>query len=138
MTEPLVINDLLGNPTNTQDDSFAAADTSIIRNGNVNLIVKSGNVLGGVGGSAAVSVGNIEATVDANILIGTMTANGTINLDGKTTTTINGDINTIVAGEIDTAGVTEGGTANIGAFANGVRQLLSVARLTALSMATAI
>lgn len=115
----LVINDLLGNPTNTQDDSFAAADTSIIRNGNVNLIVKSGNVLGGVGGSAAVSVGNIEATVDANILIGTMTANGTINLDGKTTTTINGDINTIVAGEIDTAGVTEGGTANIGAFANG-------------------
>lgn len=106
-------------PDVTQNDTFTATETSITRDGNVNLIVKSGNVLGGVGGSAAVSVGNIEVTVDANIFLGTMTADGTINLDGKTTTTINGDINTIVAGEIDTAGVTEGGTANIGAFANG-------------------
>ena len=75
---------------------------SITRNGNVNLIINNGNVLGGVGGSAAVSVGNINAQLTKG------DASADINLDGKTTTTLNGSVTTNVSDKT-----------NLGAFANG-------------------
>ncbi len=85
--------------------SFTKAEKyplSIVRNGDVNFVINSGNVLGGVGGSAAVAVGNVAAE-------------GTISslefeekLNGNTTTTLNGNVNTYV-----------NNGANIGAFANG-------------------
>ena len=75
---------------------------SITRNGNVNLVINSGNVLGGVGGSSAVSVGNINAQLTKG------DASANINLDGKTTTTLNGNVTTNVYDK-----------ANLGAFANG-------------------
>ncbi len=92
-------------------DSYESKPTTIERNGNVNTVIESGNVLGGIGGSAAVTLGNIKVDF-GNIVSG--------ELNGKTSTTINGDINTVVVGNIDTTGnIAEGSTANVGAFANG-------------------
>lgn len=76
----------------------------VVRNGNIDININSGNVLLGVGGSAAVGVGkiNFSGTVGGDKLnVGVATT-------GKTSTTINGNVNTNV-----------GPTANIGAFANG-------------------
>lgn len=75
---------------------------SITRNGNINLVINNGNVLAGLGGSAAVSVGNI------NIKFTKGDASADINLDGNTTTTLNGNVTTNVYEK-----------ANLGAFANG-------------------
>lgn len=82
--------------------SGAKEPLSIVRNGDVNFVINSGNVLGGVGGSAAVAVGNIEAEGTISSLEFKET------LNGNTTTTINGNVNTYV-----------NNGANIGAFANG-------------------
>lgn len=106
------------------DNQFKKHETSITRNGNINNFIKSGNVIGGLGGSAAVTIGNITLNAGITANVGeddTVTVDlNNIKFDGKTTTTINGDINTVVAGNIDTTGnITEGSTANIGAFANG-------------------
>lgn len=111
-----------GGSTKTYD--FIKHETSITRNGNINNFIKSGNVIGGLGGSAAVTIGNITLNAGITANVGeddTVTVDlNNIKFDGKTTTTINGDINTVVAGNIDTTGnITEGSTANIGAFANG-------------------
>ena len=110
-----------GGATTTSD--FIKHETSITRNGNINNFIKSGNVIGGIGGSTAITIGNItlNAGITANVGNDTVSVDLTdLKFDGKTTTTINGDINTVVAGNIDTTGnITEGSTANIGAFANG-------------------
>ena len=73
--------------------------TSINRSGNVNNYLVNGNVLGGVGASAAISVGNIEANA-----LGILN----ITLDGHTKVTLNGNVTTNVYEK-----------ANLGAFANG-------------------
>lgn len=73
--------------------------TSINRSGNVNNYLVNGNVLGGVGASAAISVGNIEANA-----LGILN----ITLDGHTKVTLNGNVTTNVYDK-----------ANLGAFANG-------------------
>lgn len=95
--------------------SVENSETAITRNNDVNILINSGNVLGGVGGSVAAALGNIS--VDGNIKLdveeGGFAVNGIeidLDIDGKTTTTIYGDINTATS---------EGSTANIGAFANG-------------------
>lgn len=95
--------------------SVENSETAITRNNDVNILINSGNVLGGVGGSVAAALGNIS--VDGNIKLdveeGEVAVNGIeidLDIDGKTTTTIYGDINTATS---------EGSTANIGAFANG-------------------
>lgn len=86
-----------GTPTDT------TTPISIDRTGNVNTTIESGNVLGGVGASAAISLGNIKA----NVNFAGMDINA--ELKGRqSTTTINGDVNTVV-----------NNGANIGAFANG-------------------
>lgn len=82
--------------------NFEKEDVKINRNGNINLVINNGNVLGGLGGSAAVSVGNI------NVKFTKGDANADINLDGNTTTTLNGNVTTNVYEK-----------ANLGAFANG-------------------
>lgn len=73
--------------------------TSINRSGNVNNDLVNGNVLGGVGASAAISVGNIEANA-----LGILN----ITLDGYTNVTLDGNVTTNVYDK-----------ANLGAFANG-------------------
>lgn len=92
-----------------------SAETSIIRNGNINNTINSGNVIGGVGGSTAVTLGNISGNGEYSTTVElwpgaevTATINVDLTTDGKTTTTINGNVNTAV-----------NNGANIGAFANG-------------------
>lgn len=95
-----------------QEGTFKSDETSITRNGNVNIVINSGNVIGGLGGSAAVSVGNIS--IDANgkitLLNGLMEMPVQVDIKtgGKTTTTIDGNVTTNVYDK-----------ANLGAFANG-------------------
>lgn len=91
--------DILGGEESFFGSSYQAQPTTITRNGNVNTVIESGNVLGGIGGSAAVTLGNIK--VDFGSIV-----SGELN--GKTSTTINGNVNTLV-----------NNGANIGAFANG-------------------
>lgn len=91
----------------TQSGEFTSQETSIVRNGNVNLNIASGNVLGGVGGSAAITVGNI--TVEAQAALGnSINIDVDLALNGKANTTLNGDVQTVV-----------GSDASVGAFANG-------------------
>lgn len=88
-------------------------DTSIVRNGNINNTINSGSVIGGVGGSAAMALGNInvkgEISKGSDPLTATIKAD--ITLDGKTSTTINGNVNTKVAPNANVIGWTNGGTA---------------------------
>ena len=91
-----------------QEGNFTSNDTSIERHGNVNIVVDSGNVIGGVGGSAAITVGNISFDLPEGKFGGFINANAHLQFDGKTTTTIDGNVNTWV---------NKG--ANVGGFANG-------------------
>ncbi len=94
------------------DISLKAQKTTIERTGNINTNLNSGNIIGGVGSSTAVSLGNIDVKSDwfsdkGNV--GTMSLKGTdIKLDGDSTTILNGSVNTNI----------NNGT-NIVAFANG-------------------
>lgn len=85
-------------------NTYQAQSTTITRNGSVNNVIESGNVIGGVGGSAAVAVGKID--LDFKYFNTIPVISGELN--GKTTTTINGDVNTWV-----------NNGANVGGFANG-------------------
>lgn len=91
-----------------QEGNFTSNDTSIERHGNVNIVVDSGNVIGGVGGSAAITVGNISFDLPEGKFGGLINANAHLQFDGKTTTTIDGNVNTWV-----------NNGANVGGFANG-------------------
>lgn len=97
-------------------------DTSIVRNGNINNTINSGSVIGGVGGSAAVAVGNISVSgaisKDVEIPLGennkietTVKVEADLTTNGKTSTTINGNVNTKVAPNANVIGWTNGGTA---------------------------
>lgn len=85
-------------------NTYQAQSTTITRNGSVNNVIESGNVIGGVGGSAAVAVGKIDLDFKYFNIIPVISGE----LNGKTTTTINGDVNTWV-----------NNGANVGGFANG-------------------
>lgn len=85
--------------------SFTSASKeplTILRNGDVNFVINSGNVLGGIGASAAISIGNIKVEGEFKGISLTET------LNGNTTTTLNGNVTTNVYEK-----------ANLGAFANG-------------------
>lgn len=90
-------------------------DTSIVRKGNIHNTINSGSVIGGIGGSAAIALGNInaEGQYSKEIFNGmmTVTIDADIVLDGKTLTTINGDVNTDAAPNANLIGWTNGGTA---------------------------
>lgn len=92
---------------NPKNSSLTDTDNSITRNGDVNVTVNNGNVLGGVGGSAAVAVGNINGTFYDLPFLG----NTEFELNGKTITTINGDSNLTVNGGANVAGWANGGLA---------------------------
>ena len=80
-------------------------ETTIERTGNTNMTVNNGNVLGAVGGSSAISVGNITADITYSSI------NGKASFDGKTSTTINGNVNTDVYDKANIAGLFNGGMA---------------------------
>lgn len=92
---------------NPKNSSLTDTDNSITRNGDVNVTVNNGNVLGGVGGSAAVAVGNINGTFYDLPFLG----DTEFELNGKTITTINGDSNLTVNGGANVAGWANGGLA---------------------------
>lgn len=85
---------------NLNDSLHPDEKTEIIRVGNINNEIVNGNLLGGIGGSAGISVGNINV----NALDGFVQ----ITTQGNTSTTLNGNVTTNVYNK-----------ANIGAFANG-------------------
>lgn len=85
---------------NLNDSLHPDEKTEIIRVGNINNEIVNGNLLGGIGGSAGISVGNINV----NALGGFVQ----ITTQGNTSTTLNGNVTTNVYNK-----------ANIGAFANG-------------------
>ncbi len=111
-SNPVVIGmvggDLALNPSLGIASDKGSQFIEITRNGTINNTINSGNVIGGVGGSTAISMGNISGNIKLTIFGSEQ--NMPITSGGKTTTTINGDINTATS---------EGSTANIGAFANG-------------------
>lgn len=111
-SEPVIFGTVAGDlsiNTNINGQAFIpikSAPTTIDRTGDVNMNINSGNVLGGVGGSAAVAVGNINAKVNLGKLL---------SLDyvtnGNTKTTINGDVNTNVKDAANLAAWMNGGAA---------------------------
>ena len=76
------------------------------RTGDINIGINNGNVLGGVGASAAISVGNMTIDGKVNVLGIDMDVHETLN--GNSTTILNGNVTTTVSDK-----------ANLGAFANG-------------------
>lgn len=85
-------------------------ETSIIRNDNVKNTINSGSVIGGIGGSGALALGNVKAELD-NYSYSGATVDMDVQLNGKTLTTINGNVNTIAAPNANLIGWTNGGTA---------------------------
>lgn len=87
--------------------------TSIVRNGNINNTINSGSVIGGIGASAAVAVGNISAVgeVEKSAFGLDVKVEADLTTNGKTTTTINDDVKTIIAPNANAIGWTNGGTA---------------------------
>lgn len=117
------IPSLTGDPNWTMGFNLNAEDTSIIRNGDANIIVNNGNVLGGTGASTAIALGNIEANVKykQNIIgsIGVLVDAIDMKLNGKTTTTLNGDVNVAVNDGANVGAFTAGGlAAAVGGEAN--------------------
>lgn len=88
----------------TKDTTGATDPNSIERFGDVNMNINSGNVLGGVGGSAAVSVGNVKIDTKVFVPFHFLT-------NGNTKTTINGDVNTNVKDAANLAAWMNGGAA---------------------------
>lgn len=96
--------------------NVAADETSITRYGDVNMVINNGNVLGGMSGSAAVTVGNIKISYENKVgeipVVGKdVKLDADFTMQGKTTTTINGDVNVGIYGGSNVAGFTGGGTA---------------------------
>lgn len=85
---------------NLNDSLHPDEKTEIIRVGNTNNEIVNGNLLGGIGGSAAISVGNINAYALGGFI--------QITTQGNTSTTLDGNVTTNVYDK-----------ANLGAFANG-------------------
>lgn len=90
--------------------------TSIHREGNIQMDIQSGNILGGIGGSAAITVGNI----DINGKTTTVSGEGgttqelpllTGSLNGTTSTTVDGNVDVTVANGANVGGFFTGGAA---------------------------
>ena len=89
--------------------------TTIDRYGKVEMHIKGGNVIGGAGGSAAISVGNINADVTGTLVSGeekipNLNA-GTIKTQGDTTATVHGDISVMANNGANVGGFATGGLA---------------------------
>ena len=90
-----------------------ATETNIIRTGDINNVITSGSVIGGVGGSAAAALGNISAAGEYSktVFIITAKVEADIQLDGKTSTTVNGNVSTGLGADANTIGWMNGGLA---------------------------
>lgn len=88
------------------DGKKTEAQTVLTRFGDVNINTNSGNLLGGLGGSAAISVGNIDAKVNLGKIL---ELNYVTN--GDTKTTINGNVTNNVNNGANIAGYLNGGAA---------------------------
>lgn len=93
-----LVNGILG--------QYNGVATTIDRTGDVNMFINNGNVLGGVGASTAVTVGNISAK-DKNNDGGLLNAV----FNGNTATTIHGNVNVGVSNGANVAGFATGGLA---------------------------
>ena len=106
---------IIFNDTNETELLTESEATDIVRNGNINNTINSGSVIGGIGGSAAVALGNMEASAyykkEGAFFGQDVTVQADIKLNGKTSTTINGDVKTLVAPNANAIGWTNGGTA---------------------------
>lgn len=116
-TSPVVVGlvggDIAINPSIDINEVIGQQTIEITRNGNVNSIINNGNVIGGVGGSAAISMGNIRGDFLNESL--------KVTTGGKTTTTINGDVNTWINNGANIGGFVNGGAAMaIGGEANSI------------------
>lgn len=90
-----------------------AAETNIVRDGGYTNVIEGGSVVGGVGGSAAVALGNIDAKGEYSKTVYGMTAKveADVKLDGKTSTTVNGDVATNAGKDANLLGWMNGGLA---------------------------
>lgn len=84
--------------------------TTINRTGNIYNNIDSGNILGGFGGSTAIALGNITASVTdkTSTLAKLVLQNTNLSFDGNTSVTLDGSISTAI-----------NDSANAAAFANG-------------------
>lgn len=90
-----------------------AAETNIVRDGGYTNVIEGGSVVGGVGGSAAVALGNIDAKGEYSKTVPFITAKveADVKLDGKTSTTVNGDVATNAGKDANLLGYMNGGLA---------------------------
>ena len=93
----------------TTDILKKATETNIIRNVDVSNQIDSGSVIGGIGGSAAVTVGNIGAT--ASLGTPPLSVDVDVTTNGKTSATINGSVTTTAEKDANVIGWMNGGAA---------------------------
>lgn len=112
-------------PTEGEELILPTENTEIVRTGDYTNTITSGSVIGGVGGSAAAALGNIEVRgeatkeIDISSQVGypagtiVVTATGKIDaeLDGKTSTTVEGSVTTNAAKDANLIGFMNGGFA---------------------------
>lgn len=90
------------------------AETTIVRQGDVENSIGGGSVIGGVGGSAAAALGNMKAELTDYTYPpshGLVTADVNVALNGTTHTTIDGNVKTAISGNTNVLGWTNGGLA---------------------------
>lgn len=87
------------------------AETTIVRQGDVENSIGGGSVIGGVGGSAAAALGNMKAELSNYNYKGVASADVDVALNGTTHTTIDGDVKTAISGNTNVLGWTNGGLA---------------------------
>lgn len=87
------------------------AETTIVRQGDVENSIGGGSVIGGVGGSAAAALGNMKAELSNYNYKGVASADVNVALKGTTHTTIDGDVKTAISGNTNVLGWTNGGLA---------------------------
>lgn len=87
------------------------AETTIVRQGDVENSIGGGSVIGGVGGSAAAALGNMKAELSNYNYKGVASADVNVALKGTTHTTIDGNVKTAISGNTNVLGWTNGGLA---------------------------
>lgn len=96
---------------------FSSKEYNVILDHGYTNEINGGTVIGGVGGSAAAALGNVEIkdlNVSASVSFLPVTASvssDSLKLDGKTSTTVNGDVETKVEADANLIGFMNGGLA---------------------------
>lgn len=100
-----------------ETQEFSSKEYNVILDHGYTNEINGGTVIGGVGGSAAAALGNVEIkdlNVSASVSFLPVTASvssDSLKLDGKTSTTVNGDVETNVAADANLIGFMNGGLA---------------------------